>query len=143
MDAIKPGFRSDSQPINLIRDAPNRGEIAHTAGKQVKYLPRGVGARCVTVCQPLPPAVLQTGVRTRTPSVRNRLARVKKKNIYIYIAPVQFALEVTAPSPHLVVRGEKHGTTNLSGSMKGSIKESINVHSSYYGAGIPTHKKHI
>lgn len=55
MDAIKPGFRSDSQPINLIRDAPNRGEIAHTAGKQVKYLPRGVGARCVTVCQPLPP----------------------------------------------------------------------------------------
>lgn len=141
MDAIKPGFRSDSQPINLIRDAPNRGEIAHTAGKQVKYLPRGVGARCVTVCQPLPPAVLQTGVRTRTPSVRNRLARVKKnkKNI----APVQFALEVTAPSPHLVVRGEKHGTTNLSGSMKGSIKESINVHSSYYGAGIPTHKKHI
>lgn len=55
MDAIKPGFRSDSRPINLIRDAPNRGEIAHTAGSQVKYLPRGVGARRVTVCQPLPP----------------------------------------------------------------------------------------
>lgn len=44
MDAIMPGFWSDSEPINLIRDAPNRGEIAHTDGEQVKYLlpPLGV-----------------------------------------------------------------------------------------------------
>lgn len=63
MDAIKPGFWSGSEPINLIRDALNRGEIAHTDGVQVKYLPRAVGARYVTVCQPLPPAVLRLRLR--------------------------------------------------------------------------------
>lgn len=72
MDAIKPGFWSDSEPINLIRDALNRGEIAHTDGEQVKYFAPGCRS---SVCDslavaapssrpPVPDASRQTGVRT-------------------------------------------------------------------------------
>lgn len=115
MDAIKPGFWSDSEPINLIRDALNHAEIAHTDGLQVKYLPLGVGARYVTVCQSLPPhhhrhhprrplvtaVCRQTGVRTRTQSVGKRLARVKilrPSNLF----KKKKKKKVTT-SPHLVV----------------------------------------
>lgn len=59
MDAIMPGLWSDSEPINLIRDALNRGEIAHIrrAGKMFAPLPKKsprVSVLGVTVWQSLP-----------------------------------------------------------------------------------------
>lgn len=59
MDAIKPAFWSDSEPINLIRDALNRGEIAHTDGEQVQYLARGGCSVCdsLAVGSPSRPSV--------------------------------------------------------------------------------------
>lgn len=73
MDAIKPGFWSDSEPINLIRDALNRGEIAHTDGEQVKYFAPGCRSSVcdsLAVAAPSRPSITdacrQTGVRTLT-----------------------------------------------------------------------------
>lgn len=71
MDAIKSGFWSDSEPINLIRDALNRAETTHTKGLRVKYLPRGCRCDSLTVAAPRRPSVTaacrRSGVRTRTP----------------------------------------------------------------------------
>lgn len=119
MDAIKPGFWSDSQPINLIKGALNHRLKSHIeTARRYKYLPRAVCAPYVTVCQP----VCWETARTR-------------KNI----APVQFAQKSgTLLTPCETV--ENGQATNLIKSMDGSITESISLYNCYYGGEIPPHK---
>lgn len=80
MDAIKPGFWSDSEPINLISDALNRGERAHMEDVQVKYLPRGRRRDSLSVVAPRRPTVnwhRRSRVRTRIPpGTRKSIAQV-------------------------------------------------------------------
>ena len=112
-------FYSDTQPINLIRDAPNRGEVAHSDGAQVEYICPGVSVselgvwQSVSRCPPTTTTTAQTSgnclFQTRQrcaharSSVRNRFACVKT------IAPFQFAQKVTARSCLYPVIIIKHG----------------------------------